>query len=74
MSTATPEQINEVLQTLTALKEDEALPKNVRIKIGTIITDLKNPEDYSTTVSKSLHSLDEISEDLNLQPLIRTKI
>jgi hypothetical protein len=68
------QQCEEIIQALTNLKEDEGVPKNVRSKIDTIISDLQDESDLSLKVSKSLHNLDEISEDLNLPPFIRTQI
>jgi uncharacterized protein (UPF0147 family) len=68
------EQVNDIIQALTALKEDEGVPKNVRSKIDTIISDLNDESDLSSKVGKSLHSLDEISEDLNIPAFIRTQI
>jgi uncharacterized protein len=68
------QQCEEVIQALTALKEDDGVPKNVRAKIDTIINDLKDESDLSMKVGKSLHNLDEISEDLNLPSFIRTQI
>jgi uncharacterized protein len=70
-------QCEEIIQALTNLKEDEGVPKNVRSKIDLIISDLKDDKiesDLSMKVGKSLHNLDEISEDLNLPPFIRTQI
>lgn len=67
-------QCEEIIQALTNLKEDEGVPKNVRSKIDTIIFELKDTSDLSMKVGKSLHNLDEISEDLNLPPFIRTQI
>jgi uncharacterized protein (UPF0147 family) len=67
-------QCEEVIQALTALKEDEGVPKNVRIKIDSIMRDLSDETDLSMKVGKSLHNLDEISEDLNLPAFIRTQI
>ena len=68
------EQLAEIIQALTALKEDEGVPKNVRIKIDTIIHELNENSELSLKVGKSLHSLDEISEDLNIPSFIRTQI
>ncbi len=68
------QQCDEIIQALTNLKEDDGVPKNVRSKIDTIISDLKDETDLSNKVGKSLHNLDEISEDLNLPPFIRTQI
>jgi uncharacterized protein (UPF0147 family) len=68
------EQCEEIIQALTNLKEDEGVPKNVRSKIDAIISNLKDESDLSMKISKSLHNLDEISEDLNIPPFIRTQI
>jgi uncharacterized protein len=67
-------QCEEIVQALTNLKEDEGVPKNVRSKIDLIIHELKDESDLSMKISKSLHNLDEISEDLNLPSFVRTQI
>jgi uncharacterized protein (UPF0147 family) len=68
------QQCEEVIRALTNLKEDDGVPKNVRSKIELIIVDLSDETELSTKVSKSLHHLDEVSEDLNLPGFIRTQI
>jgi uncharacterized protein (UPF0147 family) len=67
-------QCDEIIQALTNLKNDDGVPKNVRSKIDTIMLDLHDDSELSLKVGKSLHNLDEISEDLNLPPFIRTQI
>jgi len=68
------ESVGEISQVLNALKDDEGLPKNIKAKIDEIIIALADDTDLSAKVGKSLHTLDEISEDLNIQPFIRTQI
>lgn len=68
------QQCEDIIQALTNLKNDEGVPKNVRSKIDMIISDLRDDSELSLKVGKSLHNLDEISEDLNLPPFIRTQI
>ena len=68
------ESVSEITGALNALKDDEALPKNIKAKIDEIISTLNDDNDLSSKVGKSLHTLDEISEDLNIQPFIRTQI
>jgi len=68
------EQCEEIIRALKNLKEDEGVPKNVRSKIDFIINELKDGTELSMKISKSLHNLDEISEDLNLPSFIRTQI
>jgi len=67
-------QCDEIIQALRNLKDDEGVPKNVRNKIDAIILDLKDESELSTKIGKSLHNLDEISEDLNLPSFVRTQI
>jgi len=71
---AVRQQCDEIIQALTNLKEDDGVPRNVRSKIDIIISDLKDSSDLSMKIGKSLHNLDEISEDLNLPSFIRTQI
>lgn len=68
------ENLDEITKALNALKEDEALPKNVKAKIDTINAVLSEDTEISSRVGRSLHILDEIAEDLNIQPFIRTQI
>ncbi|HYD03789.1 MAG TPA: UPF0147 family protein [Alphaproteobacteria bacterium] len=68
------QQCDEIIEALTALKEDDGVPKNVRAKIDTIISELKADCELSLKVGKSLHNLDEVSEDMNLPAFIRTQI
>ena len=65
---------DEIINALNTLKDDEGVPKNVRGKIDLIITDLKDDSEISAKIGKSLHNLDEISEDLNLPSFVRTQI
>ena len=71
---AQTEQLQDILKALDALKEDEAVPKNIKAKIDEIISILNSQEELSSQVGKSLIILDETSEDLNIQPFIRTQI
>ncbi len=68
------ENINEILTAVNALKEDESVPKNIKAKLDVILTNLNEECEVSLKVSKCLHILDEVSEDLNIQPFIRTQI
>jgi uncharacterized protein (UPF0147 family) len=68
------ENLDEIIQALNTLKEDEALPKNVKAKIDNITLVLNEDSEISSRVGQSLHILDEIAEDLNIPPFIRTQI
>lgn len=68
------ENIDEITKAVTALREDESVPKNIKIKLESISEMLIEETEISMRVSKCLHLLDEISEDLNIPSFIRTQI
>ena len=71
------EQISEVSAVINRLNEiysDSAVPRNVRVRIESIVYTLKNELELSTKVNKSLNELDEIASDVNLQAYTRTQV
>jgi len=68
------ESFKDIKSALNTLKDDEGLPRNIREKIDKIINSLDEDCELSLKVGKSLHTLDEISEDMNIQPFIRTQV
>lgn len=68
------ESFNEIKSALNMLKNDEGLPRNIKAKIDIILSSLDEDCELTMKVGKSLHMLDEISEDMNIQPFIRTQV
>ena len=68
------ENISEVQKAITVLNNDDAIPKNIRAKLDAVSLILSEDADVSSKVGRSLHVLDEMSEDLNIQPFIRTQL
>lgn len=72
------EQISEVDVVINSLNEvhaDITVPKNVRVKIESIISTLReNSVELSIKINKALNELDEIANDVNLQAYTRTQI
>ena len=71
------EQISEldaVMSSLSEIKDDVTVPRNVRTKTESIINALKEDTELSIKINKTLNDLDEISNDVNLQPYTRTQI
>ena len=71
------EQISDldvVIAGLGEIKEDIAVPRNVRMKIESVIATLNEETELSIRVNKTLNELDEISNDVNLQQYTRTQI
>jgi uncharacterized protein (UPF0147 family) len=63
-----------ILETLEELTGDDTIPRNVKAKLGDILSRLKTDEDMSIKINKALNELDEISSDTNLQAYTRTQI
>lgn len=66
--------IEKTIEKLHELEEDINIPKNVKIKITSIIDILKEGIELSIKTNKALNELDEISNDPNLEPYTRTQI
>jgi len=68
------EAVVSVTETLAELLEDSTVPRNVKSKIESIISALKENEEASLRINKALNALDEIADDTNLQSYTRTQI
>ena len=71
------EQISEVdtvIGSLNEIQEDQTVPRNVRTKIESVISSLKESAEISINISKALSELDEVAGDINLQAYTRTQI
>jgi uncharacterized protein (UPF0147 family) len=64
--------MDEIHEELLDLQDDTAVPKNVRLKLCDIDKCLSNVNDLE--LNKVLDVLDEISNDVNLQSYVRSRI
>lgn len=71
---AAEEQITQITETLKELLEDSTVPKNVKIKLEGVVKSLNEDKEVSIRVNEALSHLDEIADDINLQPFTRTQI
>ena len=67
-------ELDVVINSLSEIKEDITVPRNVRTKIESIINTLKEDIEISIKINKTLNEIDEISNDVNLQSYTRTQI
>jgi len=67
-------ELSTAKELLSELKEDNTVPRNVRGKIESMISNLNDESEVQIKVSKVLSELEVISDDVNLQPYIRTQI
>ena len=68
------EQVEDIIEQLSELLGDNTVPRNVKTKVQTIISSLKEDAELSLKINKALNILDEISDDNNIQAYTRTQI
>ncbi|MBW2979409.1 hypothetical protein DRZ77_03030 [Candidatus Woesearchaeota archaeon] len=69
------EALEEAFKMLEEVKNDFLTPKNVKSKIDQVETILKeNDNEIQIRINKALHELEEIADDINLQPFTRTQL
>ncbi len=66
--------IGNIETALDELKDDVTVPKNVRLKIEKVIGTLNGKTEMQIKISKALHELEEIADDVNLQSYTRTQV
>lgn len=70
----TEDSLKPIIESMEEFAEDSSVPKNIKIKISGIITELKKDSDLDIRINKALQELEEISDDSNLQSFNRTQI
>lgn len=63
-----------VLRAIADLQQDTDIPKNVKTKLGNIAAQLQAAAEVSLVVNKVLADLDEIGNDANMDPFVRTQL
>lgn len=66
--------INDIIEVLVELESDGTVPRNVKQKLNTIILVLRESTDLSIRIDRALQELEEVTDDSNLQPHIRTQL
>ncbi len=67
-------KVDVVISSLSEIREDATVPRNVRAKIESIINALKEGAELSIKINKALNELDKLASDVNLQAYTRTQI
>jgi uncharacterized protein (UPF0147 family) len=63
-----------IITALTDLKDDNTVPRNIKVKVDLIIGILNEKNDLFLRINKALNELDEVSNDNNIQPYTRTQV
>ncbi len=59
---------------LKELNDDSCVPKNVKAKAALVIKILETGEEPSLRVSKALHELEDLADNIHIQADTRTKL
>ncbi len=70
----TEEKIKDIINALSELSNDSAVPKNVKNKINQMINILGDNSELSIRINKVLNDLDETADDTNIQAYTRIQI
>ncbi|HDD70822.1 MAG TPA: hypothetical protein ENF94_01530 [Candidatus Woesearchaeota archaeon] len=68
------EKINEIILALQEVEEDNSVPRNVKEKIIITKQILNEETDISIKVSRALQSLEELTDDTNMEAFTRSQI
>ena len=69
------DQLKEVIEVLLQIESDFSIPKNIRSKIKSAISALKeNNLSIGVKINKSLQELDALDEESNIPSFTRTQI
>ncbi len=67
--------IETIIQSLSQIKDDRTVPKNIRASCEECISDLQNKEEeLSVRLNSCISMLDEVSNDPNIPSYTRTQI
>jgi len=66
--------LQQVIVALKKLGNDASTSKSVKVKVSSMLEMFNDEAEVSMKVSRALHELEEISEDINVQSDTRTQI
>jgi|SRR3989338_4555234 len=67
-------KIQDVIDALQDIASDNTVPRNIKGKIEATLGILRENTELSIRVNRAQNGLDEIADDINLQPYTRTQI
>jgi uncharacterized protein (UPF0147 family) len=66
--------LKNIMEALFDLEKDSTVPKNIKDRVQKIMSVLNGDAELPIKVDKAIQELDEIADDVNLQPYTRTQI
>jgi uncharacterized protein (UPF0147 family) len=74
MTKLADKKIEGVLELIAELQDDSSVPRNVKDKLQSCVNALQEECSFSLRIDKVRHTLEDISEDSNMQSYTRTQI
>lgn len=71
---ASEQKLSEVLLSLKEIESDQTLPKSIKTKISSTIKLLEEKGEISIKVSRALHEIEQLADDVNTPSFIRTQL
>lgn len=71
---ASEQKLSEVLLALKEIEADQTLPKSIKTKISSTIKLLEEKGEISIKVSRALHEIEQLADDVNTPSFIRTQL
>ncbi len=66
--------LENIIEFINELNDDSTVPKNVKTKLGEVMSILKEDLDKSIKVDKVMHIFDELNDDSNIDSFTRTQL
>ncbi|HLD06857.1 MAG TPA: UPF0147 family protein [Candidatus Nanoarchaeia archaeon] len=71
---AMADQLPQAKSAILELIEDATVSKNIKVRLEQVVKILEDDAEISVRVNRVLNELDDLSNDANLQPYIRTQV
>ncbi len=69
-----PSQIEEITEAFNLLLAESGVPKNIKARVTALVGELGQCQDLSITINKILNEVEDLSNDANIQPFVRTQL
>jgi len=66
--------MDDILEALRDLEEDHMVPRNIKSKIHVTIQVLEENGEDKIKISRALHQLEEVTEDVNMESYTRMQL
>jgi len=66
--------MNDIIEALQELEGDHMVPRNVKTKINVTIKVLQEDGEDNIKISRALHQLEEVTEDVNMESYTRMQL